>query len=51
MKWRDARNSHLEHAYSSVPKVKKETGVKSLNSLKASSVNKAQKIPCLLGAR
>ena len=36
MKWRYARNSHLEQACSSVPKVKTQTDVKSLNSLKAS---------------
>ena len=42
MKCRDARNSHLEQAYSSVPKVQKQTDRKSLNSLKASPVNKAQ---------
>ena len=36
MKWRCARRSDLEQAYSSVPKVKKQTDGKSLNTLKAS---------------
>ena len=40
MKWRDARNSHLEQAYSSVPKV--NTDVKSLNSLKAGPATKVK---------
>ena len=49
MKWRDARNSHLEQAYSSVPKVKTQTDVKSLNSLKASLATKVQKSLFILG--
>ena len=44
MKWRDARNSHLEQAYSSGPKVKTQADVKSLYSLKACPVTKAKKI-------
>ena len=40
--WRYARNSHLEQAYPSVPKVKKQTDGKSLNSLKASPETRAQ---------
>ena len=43
MKWRDARNSHFERAFSSVPKVKKQTDVKSLNSLKASPATEVKK--------
>ena len=43
MKWRDSRNSHLEQESSSIPKVKTQTDEKSLNSLKASPVTKAQK--------
>ena len=50
MKWRDARNSHLEQAFSSVPKVKTQTDVKSLYSRKASPVTEA-KFFCLLRAR
>ena len=34
--WRYARNPHVEQAYSSVPKVKRQTDGKSLNSPKAS---------------
>ena len=44
MKWRDAINSHLAQAYSSVPKVKTQTDMKSLYSLQASPVTKAKKI-------
>ena len=51
MRWRDARNSHLEQASFSVPKVKTQTDEKSLNSLKASPLTEAKKIPCLLWAR
>ena len=40
--WRYARNPHLEQAYSSVPKVKKQTDGKSLNSLKASPETRAK---------
>ena len=43
MKWRYARNSHLEQAYSSVPKVKRQTDVKRF-SLNASPATKAKKI-------
>ena len=42
MKWRYARNSHLEQAHSSVLKVKKQTDGKSLNSVKASPVTEAE---------
>ena len=42
MKWRDTRNSHLEQAYSSAPKVKKQTDVNSLNSLLASPTTRAE---------
>ena len=42
MKCTDARNSHMEQAYSSVAKVKTQTGGKSSNSLKASPVTKAE---------
>ena len=42
MKWTDARNSHQEQAYSSVPKVKTQTYGKSSNNLKASPVTKAE---------
>ena len=42
MKWRDAGNSLLEQAYSSVPKVKDTDWRKSLNSLTASPVTKAE---------
>ena len=43
MKWRYVRTSHQEQTYSSVPKVKKQTNVKRLNSLKASPANKVKK--------
>ena len=49
MKWRDARSSHLEQAYSSVPKVKKQTDVKSLNSLKASPTTKVENSLSMVG--
>ena len=42
MKWRYARKSRLEQAYSSVPKVKKQTKRKSLNSLEASPAAEAK---------
>ena len=42
MKWTDARNSHEEQAYSSVPKVKTQTYGKSSNNIKASPVTKAE---------
>ena len=42
MKWRYARNSHQEQAFFSVPKVKKQTDVKSLNSLKVSPATGAK---------
>ena len=42
MKWRDARNSHLEQACSSVPKVKEQTDVKSSNSPEASPATRAE---------
>ena len=50
MKWRDARNSHLEQAYPSVPKVKTQTDVNGFYGLEASPVTEA-KIPCLWWAR
>ena len=37
MKWRYARNSHLEQAYSSLPKVKKQTDGKKLEQSKGQS--------------
>ena len=43
MKWRDARKSHLEHASSSVPKVKTQTDVNSSHSVKASPATGAKK--------
>ena len=49
MKWRYAGNSHLEQASSAVPKVKTQTDVKSLNSLKASLVTKAQNSLSIVG--
>ena len=54
MKWRDARRSHQEQASSSVPKVKTQIDVKSLNSLKASPATRAKNplsmdiIPCVV---
>ena len=42
MKWRYARNAHLEQANPSVPKMKKQTDVQSLNGLKASPVTEAE---------
>ena len=49
MNWRYVRNSHLEQAYSSVPKVKKPTDVKSLNSVKASPATEAKNPLSLVG--
>ena len=49
MKWRDARKSHPEQESSSVPKVKTQTDVKSLNSLKASPATKAQNPMSMVG--
>ena len=40
------KNSHLEQAFSSVPKVKTQTDVNSLNDIKVSPVTKAE-TPCL----
>ena len=42
-------NSHLEQAYSPIPKMKKQTDGKSLNSLKASSATKAKKSLSIAG--
>ena len=49
MNWRYVRKSHLEQAYSSVPKVKKPTDVKSLNSVKASPATEAKNPLSLVG--
>ena len=49
MKWRDARNSHPEQAYTSVPKVKKQTDVNGLNSLTASLATETKISPSIAG--
>ena len=49
MKWRYARNCHFEQAFSSVPKVKKQTDGKSLNSLKASPETEAENSLSMVG--
>ena len=50
MKWRHAWNSHLEQAFSSVPKVKKQTDEKAW-TVQRQVLRLKLKIPCLLRAR
>ena len=50
MKWRYARNSHLQQAYSSVPKVKKQTDGKAWTVWRP-VLRLELKIPCLLRER